>query len=149
MNTIDIVKLLGGLSKFKGVYPADKIPTPSKLPFGVIVNTDPSTKPGTHWVAIWINRNGYGEYFDSFGLPPLTPQIYEYLEEYTTRWNYNKCAIQSTLPTSIACGYFAVFYILHKIENQPLEYICNYFVKNNEINDKLVIGAIKFLNNFN
>ena len=37
----------------------------------VVQNTDPCSKPGTHWV-LWYSdkRRGHVEYFDSFGNPP-------------------------------------------------------------------------------
>jgi hypothetical protein len=32
-----------------------------------VCNTDPSTKPGRHWIAIYVDEDGGREYFDSFG----------------------------------------------------------------------------------
>jgi len=46
----------------------------------LIINTHPSKKPGKHWVSIVINSEGFGEYFDLFGLPPLRVGIIQYFD---------------------------------------------------------------------
>jgi hypothetical protein len=38
--------------------------------YGLIVNTDPHNKPGSHWVAIYGDGDGHTEFFDSYGKPP-------------------------------------------------------------------------------
>lgn len=55
---------------FKGVYAIDeinKILVSDKV--GVVLNLDPSNKPGSHWVALYIDSKGDKsvEYYDSFG----------------------------------------------------------------------------------
>ena len=37
----------------------------------MVANTDPSSKPGTHWVAFYFPSKGKGEFFDSYGHPPI------------------------------------------------------------------------------
>ena len=59
MNTIQIVHALEQdpitSNKFCGVFPCDKLPeTIDKYPCGFVANTDPSGKPGTHWVAFYF-----------------------------------------------------------------------------------------------
>ena len=58
---------------FKGVYALDEIKHVQQLSFpsAYVFNLDPSYKPGVHWVAVYIDRKGLSEYFDSFGRPPL------------------------------------------------------------------------------
>lgn len=57
-------KMLG--VKFKGVFPADKIPKLHDLSPYAILNLDTSKEPGSHWVA--IAKNGNSTYiYDSFG----------------------------------------------------------------------------------
>jgi len=55
-----------------GVYAADEIPTVWSKPAAIIANTDDHTKPGTHWVAMYVGKDGIGHYFNSYGLPPTT-----------------------------------------------------------------------------
>ena len=35
----------------------------------LVCNTDPSNRPGSHWIAIYV-EDGRGEFFDSFGRRP-------------------------------------------------------------------------------
>ena len=56
---------------FFGVFPSDKLPrTLEKYPCGFVANTDPSGKPGTHWVSFYFPSEEEGELFDSYGHPP-------------------------------------------------------------------------------
>ena len=56
---------------FKGVYALDEIKHIQQITFpsAYVFNLDPSYKPGVHWVAVYIDRKGRPEYFDSFGRP--------------------------------------------------------------------------------
>ena len=57
-------------NKFCGVFPSDKLPqTIDKYPCGFVANTDPSTKPGTHWISIYLSSPRKGSWFDSYGKP--------------------------------------------------------------------------------
>ena len=57
---------------FGGIYQRDKIPsTIVRRPFGIICNTDPSHRESRHWEAIFIDKEGHGYYFDSYGFQPL------------------------------------------------------------------------------
>ena len=57
--------------KFEGVFAEDLLPRSMNIyPCGYIVNTDPSSKPGKHWVAFYFTRPEQGEFFDSYGHPP-------------------------------------------------------------------------------
>ena len=79
MDTREIYEYMQGYSQFLGVYAINHIPDKHQRPCSLIVNTDPCTAPGEHWVAIFLNNDLTGEYFDSFGLPPLHLPIYIYL----------------------------------------------------------------------
>ena len=47
----------------QGVYPTDKLPIVNKYPSGLIANTDPHDKPGTHWVATYFISVWEGDIF--------------------------------------------------------------------------------------
>ena len=115
MDTLMIRKLLKSYKCFKGVYSLDMIPFDEELPINIIVNTDPSYKPGEHWVCICINRSGIGEYFDSFGLPPLKREIFNFLEKKCKRWNYNRMSLQNI--ASQTCGNYCVLYIIYRCQS--------------------------------
>src|SRR5690242_17440523 len=55
---------------FLGTFAIDKIPKNMNSPYSFIANTDPSDKPGQHWVAVRTYRNEIS-YFDSYGLAPV------------------------------------------------------------------------------
>ena len=79
LTTSIINAKLRKLDCFVGTYPRDMLPkTLHQSTAALVINTDTSDKPGQHWVAIYIS-NGHGEYFDSFGLLPLTADIYDFL----------------------------------------------------------------------
>lgn len=65
-NDLDKVglKFLG--SKFKGVFPSDKIPRLNDLKKYAILNLDKSTQPGSHWIGVAFH-NGNTIVYDSFG----------------------------------------------------------------------------------
>ncbi|XP_051160512.1 uncharacterized protein F54H12.2-like [Leptopilina boulardi] len=87
-----------------GVFPADHIPTVLMLPCAIVVNTDGHTKPGTHWIAIHIDRHGTGTYFDSYGLPPFVPQHLTCLRRNCTYYRWNPTQLQSV--SSEVCVHF-------------------------------------------
>lgn len=55
---------------FYGTVPCDGLPlNPEKLEkTAYIVNTDPSGRPGQHWIALWTENNTC-EMIGSYGLP--------------------------------------------------------------------------------
>ena len=46
---------------FKGIYPKDQPPT-VECPGSYVVNTDLSTAPGEHWVAMFFNNQRSAEF---------------------------------------------------------------------------------------
>ena len=68
MNTLQILKAIHGLpGVWAGVYPSDTAPMRWTKPAAIVVNTDPHTKPGSHWIAMYLNNLGHCIYFDSYG----------------------------------------------------------------------------------
>ena len=73
------------------VFACDQLPTRYvPRPSALVVNTDPSTLPDEHWVAIYITRDGKGEYFDSYGQPAKLPQIKTFLKKNTRQIYHNR-----------------------------------------------------------
>jgi hypothetical protein len=141
MNTSQITYLLKKYEKFKGVYPIDKIPY---IKCGtLIVNTDISTGPGKHWVAITINNKRPSEYFDSFGLPPIHKKIIDYLDFYKYKYIYNKITLQNA--ASSTCGNYCVIYATLRCRGYKYNKILKIFTKNTIVNDKIALAIIKKL----
>ncbi|GFV85002.1 uncharacterized protein TNCV_838761 [Trichonephila clavipes] len=55
---------------FQGVYSRDTLP-PLEENMCAIVNSDDSSQPGTHWLALFVNDKRELEFYDSFGQPPV------------------------------------------------------------------------------
>ena len=76
---------------FKGVYAIDEIKSIKTVsyPSSFVINLDPSYKPGSHWVAVYFDKNGVGEYFDSFARYP-PHEIVHFLRSHAKGWQYNR-----------------------------------------------------------
>ena len=119
---------------FRGVFacnqlPKQHLPRPSVL----VVNTDPSDKPGQHWVGIYIDQNGVGEYFDSYGQPPKVLQITRFLQKNTKHCIYNARHLQG--PFSTVCGQYVIFFHWHRCRDLSMTKITQLFSSDTEDND--------------
>jgi len=77
----------------------------------LVCNTDKSSKPGQHWIAIHVDACGRGEYFDSFGGAPNV-HFETYMNKHCTRWTFNERQLQSII--SSFCGYYCCMYCMVK-----------------------------------
>ena len=58
-------------SNFLGVFARNELPSKiPTFPSGLIANTEPNTKPGQHWVAMYFLDVDKKEFFDSYAFPP-------------------------------------------------------------------------------
>ena len=123
---------------FEGVYAADTLPRRlHKKPALLICNTDPISKPGTHWVAFFIGENGEGEFWDSYGFPPIIKQHRQFLDRLCKKWTYNHTSLQAI--DSIVCGEYCVLYLVHRAHGFTLRRFVNlFFNADTKKNDQLV-----------
>ncbi len=77
--------------------------TVDHYPFAIVVNTDKSSGPGEHWVAVYVDRNGKGYYFDSYGGPPLS-EIKQFLNRVCKNGLFKSIDKPIQAPASIVCG---------------------------------------------
>ena len=129
---------------FKGVYAIDemKLIEIVSYPSSFVINLNSSYKPGSHWVAVYFDRNGVGEYFDSFVCyPPYG--VDHFLCSHAKGWQYDYMQVQELYTTM--CGQFVVFYIYQKSRGLTLEVILHkYFSPHNKLkNDLLVRDFVK------
>ena len=141
MNTLQLKRALerDTFTKkiFGGVFAADELPkTFDTFPYGFVANTDPSTEPGTHWVAFYFPSHDKGEFFDSYGYPP---EHYG-LESYDIE-TWNKYKLQSSW--SNVCGQYCIFYLYHKSRGYSMSKIVNLFTDSTSINDCNVACYVK------
>ena len=126
---------------FEGVYPRDCLPKDVKYPSGIICNTDPASQPGEHWICIYVDHYGVGEYFDSFGLPPLFKEFKKYLTEYCVSWIFNDKTIQSI--TSNVCGLYCMYYLIMRSKGFTMRELMKVFSDDCVSNDKIVVELFK------
>ncbi len=126
-----------------GVFPSDKLPAQINGPCALIVNFDPATMPGSHWVAIFINCQGVAEYFDSYGQPPTVTSIQTFLKGFH-RCRFNKKRLQG--PFSSVCGHYCIYFAIQRWKNVPMEDIVRKFSEDLDENDEMITEWIN--NNF-
>ena len=127
---------------FRGVYACDQLPNQYvPHPSGLIINTDPASKPGQHWVAVFITAEGVGEYFDSFGKGPSKPQIVHFLQKNTDYVLPNPRVLQNAFTT--VCGQYTVFFLLHRCRGLSMTKIINMFSSDTSDNDSNVNHFIR------
>ena len=148
MNTPQLLNVLQSdpltKSVFTSVLPSDRLPdTVSEKPRGFIVNVDSSDGPGTQWVAIYLTRDGEGEFMDSYRQQPsnYSEDFEAFLKNNSITFTYNKYVLQS--PWSSVCGQYCLFYTLHRCRNIPMSTIINMFTNDKEWNDMLVRDFIR------
>ncbi len=104
-------------AKFLGVLPFDRFPvaelesSQNLYSLFFVLNTDPSSEPGTHWLACYYDHSSNTiEFFDSYGYPPefynlhFPPQISLLSNQFT---------LQSD--TSTVCGQYAIFFLVSRL----------------------------------
>ena len=140
MNTTEIDRFVRGDNAcrgiFQGVFSADTLPEKPRLLVG---NTDPSDKPGNHWIAVFVDSTGRGEYFDSFGRKPFG--IFErYMNKHCVEWIFGTRQLQSI--ASSYCGFYCCFYCMLRCRGFDLTRIVNLFTRDTGFNDSIVRGFV-------
>lgn len=126
MNTSEIRNLATAhpktKKKFKGIYPIDLLP-PNKKVGIYIVNLEPSTKSGSHWVALEIGKKNI--YFDSYGMGPRDKRLKKFLGK-----KYEKNLKRLQHPLSTTCGQWCLYFLLRRAQKWSPKEITRPFNKN-------------------
>ena len=126
MDSEQISFALRNIAGFSGVYPCDKLcdlATRAAADFSLVVNTDPSTRVGRHWVAIVV-RAGVCHVFCSLGEEPRRREIVSFCRRFT-RCLYNAQASQS--PSEVTCAAYALMVIREMSRNVSFGEIVHHF----------------------
>lgn len=142
MNTKEIQKHLCKIhsSLQYNVYAANRLPIYTQTPTYIISNLDPDTKPGSHWIAIHIDENGFGQYFDSYGRPPRRYHQ-SFLKRNSRQWNFNSNRIQHDW--SSVCGQYCLMYLYFKFNGNSMFDFTKRFDANTVSNDILLYDMFK------
>jgi hypothetical protein len=91
-----------------GVFASDMLPKyPITRSGTLIVNTEPHTESGSHWLAIHLQLlSSRLYYFDSYDLRPYISAIQSLINHNCTVWDYNTLQLQGS--TTTVCANTAV-----------------------------------------
>ena len=124
---------------FKGVYAINEMKLMKTISylFSFVINLDLSYRHGSHWVAVYFDRNGEGEYFDSFAhYPPH--EVEHFLCSHAKGWQYNCMQVQEIYTTMY--GQIVVLYIYQKSQGLMLQVILHkYFRPHNKLRNNLLV----------
>jgi len=120
-----------------------------KFKFGIIFNTDPHDKDGSHWISLFINaRKASIFFFDSAG-DPASRQVKKFVKMVTTQGNKLQKPIHFTFDQNhpvehqygdTECGIYSLYFIVHMLEDKHTE---EYF-KTHILSDKYIEQFRKF-----
>jgi len=118
MDTVQILCTLRNVNSFLDVYTSDLLPLSVTKTCTAIVNADPHTERGSHWLA----KSSSAYYFDSYGIVPFVPDILSLIKRNCTTWDYEKIQLQSL--TSDVCGkYCCLFALYMDREYSPQQFV--------------------------
>ena len=146
MNSAEIADILRRDQQtthyFRGVFASDELPKRQlPRPSALVVNTDPSTEPGQHWVGIFITKDGEGEYFDSYGQPPFLKSFETFFRNHSDGTRFNRQRLQG--PFSTVFGQYTLFYLLHRCRGMSMNAITRHFSTDLNYNDVVVNDFIR------
>lgn len=141
LNTMDLYRCINeddfARASFLGVFPRDRIPSIYRFPCSFIINTQPSYRPGEHWLAIHYDSKRNCAFFDSYGLPPSFYSLENFIKTTSFAFSTNTRQLQDF--DSSACGYYCIYFILLMSREFNLNDIVSLFSKDDfKINDFLV-----------
>jgi len=95
-----------------GSLPSDMLPRFVTQTGTVIINADPHTEKGSHWLAVHVLPKSSSPYFfDSYGIVPLVPGIAAFIRRNCTVWDYNRRHLQGL--TCNICGKYCSLFALY------------------------------------
>lgn len=124
---------------FLGCFARDELPDQPPFPSCFILNTDPRSRPGEHWLAFYYTENGFCNFFDSFALPPSYYRLESYLNRTSTGWESNKKRLQGF---SDLCGIYAILFLLYRVRNKSIQFYKEFY-SNCYKNDKKIFDTFK------
>lgn len=128
------------------VGPCDLLPCRFSLPAGFVVNLSSSDQDGSHWIGIFIDGDGHGTYFCSFGMKPFVKSIQTFLRFHCKTVTINKTQLQNQ--QSGWCGEYVVMFMIHSFKGSGLSSFLKLFSTNLIYNDMLIKKMFARAQNF-
>ena len=117
---------------YRGVYASDELPTIIRRPSVIVANTEPASHQGEHWVCLYFDEEGHGEFFDSFGMPRKIV-FKRYMDENCIAWTFNNKRMQSIV--SKFCGHYCIWFCLMKNRNVAMYELVRTMTNDTGLND--------------
>ena len=138
LTNFEIQKWYEDEPRFNGVYSRNNLP--KKIKDGAyIINLDEYADVGTHWIALFCNRNEI-VYFDSFGVEHVPEEIKEFVGNKNIITNIFRVQANN----SVMCGYFCIGFIDFMLADKKLTDFTNLFSPHDfEKNEKIILRYFK------
>jgi len=141
MNTTEIDKILRSdcelSTVFDGVYPSDRLPRHcGEIETAVVMNVDPHHLDGSHWVCVFIDKHGKGEYFDSYGQKPCVSNFVRFMNNNCKSWTWNDTLLQAL--DSDVCGHYCIWFLSERARGKTMDEIVSRFTDKCDKNDQMV-----------
>ena len=102
LTNFEIQEYYQNKPRFNGIYSRNNLP--KKIKDGAyIINLDEYADVGTHWIALFCNRNEI-VYFDSFRVEHVPKEIKQFIENENIKANIFRVQANN----SVMCGYFCI-----------------------------------------
>jgi hypothetical protein len=118
----------------RGINAKDEVQNmtlPKNKPSGLIINTDPSSRGGEHWVSLYVDPRpnvASVEYYDSLGHQPsrsMSNGIYKMIKnnfgELPHMLKFKVNSVKNQRATSPNCGFFALKFLTDRAHGQTFE----------------------------
>ena len=114
LTNFEIQKYYKNEPRFNGVFSRNNLPKSNFIEKikdrAYIINLDEYADAGTHWIALFCNRNEI-VYFDSFGVEYIPEKIKEFIKKFLGNKNIKTNIFRVQEYNSIMCGYFCLGFI--------------------------------------
>ena len=120
---------------FDGIYSIDTLKDIKNKPELIICNTDPSDKPGEHWVLFFFDESNSVDFYDSLGkdITYYGPEFIDFVNKFAE--NYNQC-MEKTQPINTSlCGQYCLYYALCKSQHYSMQKIVNSMTSSKNVLD--------------
>ena len=107
--------------RFNGVFWRNNLPKKTK-DGAYVINLDEYTDVGTHWIALFCNRNEVAN-FDNFGVEYVPEEIKEFIGNKNIKANIFRVQAND----SVMCGYFCIGFIDFMSAGKKLTNFTNLF----------------------
>ena len=107
---------------FDGIYSSDTLKEITQKPKLIICNTDPSNKPGKHWVLFFFSENSV-DFFDSLGrdIKYYGSVFLDFIANFVS--NYKQCLRRTQPIKSDLYGQYCLYYAFAKSNRLCMEEI--------------------------